>query len=122
MFSNVDEHARRLPSPASEAARHGSSRKSARGVFSGGRHLGLPKAGRIDVPRWERAHAIGVEGASASWDAIAERGARGFDSTEPSPADKAATLPPHPCHWHRVIVDRPEAGSAPSSARLLEAG
>jgi hypothetical protein len=77
MFSNIDEHVRRLFSPASEAQRLGSSRKRARGDFSGGRHLGLRKIGCIDVPRWERAHAVGEKGASASCDAIAVRGARG---------------------------------------------
>jgi hypothetical protein len=121
MFSNIDEHARQPISPASEAALSGSSRKGALGVFSGARHLGLRKAGRIDVLRWERAHAVG------------ERVLRHPAMRPPREVPEGSTrqsrrLPKKqrrstvPLPLARMTVDRPEAGSAPSSVQLLEAG
>jgi hypothetical protein len=121
MFSNIDEHARRLFSPASEAALSGSSRKRAHGVFSGGRHLELRKAGCIDVPRWERAHAVGERvlrhPAMRPPREVPEGPIRQTVDCRKKQRRSPVTVP-----LARVTVDRPEAGSAPSSVQLLEAG
>jgi hypothetical protein len=84
MFSNIDESVRRLPRrPAWQRSASG-SRKSARAVSSGGRHLGLGKAGSIDVLRTERAQAASKRVAPAALPASrSKRGVRGFLSTEP---------------------------------------
>ena len=95
MFSNIDEHARRLFSPASEAALSVSSRKRARGIFSGGRHLGLQKAGALTCPGGKESTRSGKGVLRHPAMRPPGRGARGFDSTEPSTAEKAAALPRH---------------------------
>jgi hypothetical protein len=53
MFSNIDEGVRQLPRRPAWAALPSSSRKGARVVSSGGRHLGFGKTGGIDVPAVE---------------------------------------------------------------------
>ena len=122
MFSNIGEHVRRLSSPASEEALHGGARKSARVVFSGGRHLGLRSIGRIDVPRWERAHVAGKGRFGGLDSRHRERCQRvRFDRAAASRKSSDALPSPHASSM-KVTVDRPEAGSTPSSARPLEAG
>jgi hypothetical protein len=92
-------------------------------VFSGGRHLGLQNIGALMCPGGNELTQL-EKVCFGSPDPAAERDVRGLDSTELSPADNAATLSPHPMPrgMKREMVDRPEAGSTPSSARPLEAG
>jgi hypothetical protein len=51
VFSNTDESVRRLPRRPAWQRSVSSSRKGARAVSPGGRHLGPGKAGGIDVPQ-----------------------------------------------------------------------
>jgi hypothetical protein len=51
VFSNTDESVRRLPRRPAWRRSVSSSRKGARAVSPGGRHLGPGKAGGIDVPQ-----------------------------------------------------------------------
>jgi hypothetical protein len=119
MFSNIDEHARRLFSPASEAALSVSSRKSAHGVFSGGRHLGLQKAGALTCPGGKESTRSGKGVLRHPAMRSPGRGARGFDSTEPSTAEKAAAL-----HRHRATGkgDRRSARSRQRAVKRATAG
>jgi hypothetical protein len=71
------------------------SRKSARVVFSGGRHLGLRNIGALTCSGGNGLTRL-AKGCSGVPDPAAPRDVRGLDSTELSPAEKAATLsPPH---------------------------
>jgi hypothetical protein len=64
-------------------------------VFSGGRHLGLWNIGALTCPG-ENGLTRLAKGCFGVPDPAAPRDVRGLDSTELSPADKAATLSPHP--------------------------
>jgi len=122
MFSNIGEHVRRLSPLASGAALHaglsqGRSRglSPVEGISGSGTSGALTCPGGNGLTRLERV-------APAAWDPAAARDVRGIDPTELPPADKAATLSLTPRLRARGDVDRPEAGSTPSSARPLEAG
>ena len=95
MFSNIDEPVRRPTSPASEAALHSGARKSARVVSSGGRCLELRNIGALMCPGGNGLTRPG-KGCVCNLEPAAARDARGLDPTGQSPADKAATLSPHP--------------------------
>lgn len=98
MFSNIDENVRRSP-PLANVVRRSTPgpRKRVRVVFSGGRHLGLRNIGALTCPGGNGLRRL-AKGCSGVPDPAVRRDVRGLDSTEPSPADKAATLSPHlPC-------------------------
>jgi len=60
MFSNIDEHVRRLPRrPASAALHPGLPQERSMLVSRDGRHLDPGKVGRIDVRRLEWGHSVG---------------------------------------------------------------
>jgi hypothetical protein len=106
MFSNIGEHVRRLPSPASEAALPAGSRKSVRVVFSGGRHLELRSIGRIDVPRWERAHVAGKDRFGGLDSCHRERCQRvRFDRAVASRKSSDALPPPHASCMKATSID-----------------
>jgi hypothetical protein len=96
MFSNIDESVRRSP-PLANVGRRSTpgSRKRAHVVFSGGRHLGLWNIGALTCTGENGLRRL-AKGCSGVPDPAAARDVRGLDSTGQSPADKAATLSPHP--------------------------
>lgn len=115
MFSNIDEHVRRLPRrPASAALHPGLSQERSMLVSRDGRHLDPGKVGRIDVRRLERGHSTGNRALCVSVPGEGERCQR-VSSAERPTADKAAALSPHRVKTRTVVAERPEAGTVPSS-------
>jgi len=122
MFSNIGEHVRRLSSLASGAALHaGLSQERSRGLSPVEGISGSGTSGALTCPGGNGLTRL-EKGCFGSLDPAAARDVRGLDPTELPPADKAATLSLTPRLRARGDVDRPEAGSTPSSARPLEAG
>jgi len=100
MFTNIDEHVRRmLRRPAGAELHPDRSKERPMLVPCDGRHLDPGKVGRIDVRRPEQDHATGKSGAPRSLPGVSERCQR-VSSAEPPLADKAAELSP-PCESTR---------------------
>lgn len=120
MFSNIDEDVqRRIRRPAKEA-RPTNLERALAGVSLDGRHLGPKRAGHIDVDRLEKAQTMGIR-ALAFRPVVGKRCQRARIDRAAVRRKSDGALPAKSAPASIVVVNRPEAGSVPSSTGPLEA-
>jgi hypothetical protein len=89
--------------------------------FSGGRHLGLVKAGGIDVLPGEAGSAKGERAFTRSLSSRPKR-CQKVRAAKRERSRKKLLRSPRAARKRSAAASRPEAGNVPSSTMLLEAG